>query len=158
MTCRLIDILKLVTMLLYTYIMMQVDPSQCQWFFNYMLLLCWWWYNLSRYFIILKIAFINNHCVKSVQIQSFFWTVFSRIQYEQEKTRTRKKSVFGHFLRSTTFCTWRSILLFSSHSLLLPMTFLLVGTIIFTPTFCTTNSSATTFLYFELFSSILVSL
>ena len=33
------------------------------------------------------------HCVKSVQIWSFFWSVFSCI-------RTRKKSVFGHFSRS----------------------------------------------------------
>ena len=35
----------------------------------------------------------NVHFVKCVQIQSFFWSVFSRI-------RTRKNSVFGHFSRS----------------------------------------------------------
>ena len=34
-----------------------------------------------------------HHCVKNVQIQSFFWSVFSR-------TRTRKNSVFGHFSHS----------------------------------------------------------
>ena len=34
-----------------------------------------------------------NHCVKSVQIWSVFWSVFVCI-------RTRKDSVFGHFLRS----------------------------------------------------------
>ena len=33
------------------------------------------------------------HCVKSVQIRSFFWSVLSC-------TRTRKNSVFGHFSRS----------------------------------------------------------
>ena len=33
------------------------------------------------------------HCVKSVQIRSYFWSVFSCI-------RTRNNSVFGHFLRS----------------------------------------------------------
>ena len=32
------------------------------------------------------------HCMKSVQIRSFFWSVFSCI-------RTRKNSVFGHFSR-----------------------------------------------------------
>ena len=32
-------------------------------------------------------------CVKSVQIRSFFWSIFSRIW-------TRKNSVFGHFSRS----------------------------------------------------------
>ena len=40
------------------------------------------------------------HCVKSVQILSFFWSVFSRIQSECGKIRTRKKSVFGHVLHS----------------------------------------------------------
>ena len=33
------------------------------------------------------------HCVKSVQIRSFFWS-------ECRKIQTRKNSVFGHFLRS----------------------------------------------------------
>ena len=40
------------------------------------------------------------HCVKSVQIRSFFWSVFSCIWTEYKKLRTRKKSVFGHFSRS----------------------------------------------------------
>ena len=40
------------------------------------------------------------HCVKSVQIRSFFWSVFSIIQSECGKIRTRKTSVFGHFSRS----------------------------------------------------------
>ena len=55
------------------------------------------------------------HCVKSVQIRSYFWSVFSgirieyrdlvnlRIQSEYRKIRTRNNSVFGHFSRSTRF-------------------------------------------------------
>ena len=39
------------------------------------------------------------HWVKSFQIRSFFWSVFSCIQSEYRKIRTWKKSVFGHFLR-----------------------------------------------------------
>ena len=35
--------------------------------------------------------------MKSVQIRSFFWSVFSCIQSEYGKIRTRKNSVFGHF-------------------------------------------------------------
>ena len=40
------------------------------------------------------------NCVKSVQIQSYFWSVFSCIQFEYRKTRTTNNSVVGHFLRS----------------------------------------------------------
>ena len=40
------------------------------------------------------------NCVKSVQIQSFFWSVFPCIRTEYRKIRTRKSSVFGHFSRS----------------------------------------------------------
>ena len=36
----------------------------------------------------------NKHCVKSAQIRSFFWSVFSRIRTEYGKLRTRKNSVF----------------------------------------------------------------
>ena len=65
----------------------------------------------------------NYHCVKSVQIRSFFWSVFCCIQFsrirpeygkirsvspysvrcgkiEYMKIRTIKNSVFGHFSRS----------------------------------------------------------
>ena len=38
-------------------------------------------------------AKFNRHCVKSVQIRSFFWSVLSCI-------RTRKNSIFGHSSRS----------------------------------------------------------
>ena len=40
------------------------------------------------------------HCVKNVQIQSFFWSVFSCIRTEYRKIRTRRKSVFEHFSHS----------------------------------------------------------
>ena len=36
------------------------------------------------------------HCAKSVQIRSYFWSVFSCIQTEYRKTRTRNNYVFGH--------------------------------------------------------------
>ena len=38
--------------------------------------------------------------MKSIQIRSFFWSVFSRIQSECAKIQTRKNSVFGYFSRS----------------------------------------------------------
>ena len=41
-----------------------------------------------------------RHCVKSVQIRSFFWSVFSCIQNKYRKIRTKKNSVFGHLSRS----------------------------------------------------------
>ena len=44
--------------------------------------------------------FFEIHCVKSVQIWSFLWSVFSCIQSEYRKMRTRKNSEFGHFSRS----------------------------------------------------------
>ena len=55
----------------------------------------------------------NSYCVKSVQIRSYFWSVFSciqtkygeiwstpYIQSKYRKKRTRNNSVFGHFSRS----------------------------------------------------------
>ena len=44
----------------------------------------------------------RNHCLKSAQIRSFFWSVFSCIRTEFRKIRTRKNYVFGHFSRSET--------------------------------------------------------
>ena len=54
-----------------------------------------------------------SHCVKSVHIRSFFWSVFSRIQTEYKEilgisphlvrmreNTDQKNSVFGHFSRS----------------------------------------------------------
>ena len=59
------------------------------------------------------LRFLIDHCLKSVQIQRFFWSVFSyirtefedlrsylRIQCEYWKIRTRKNSLFGYFSRS----------------------------------------------------------
>ena len=39
------------------------------------------------------------HCVKSIQIWNFFWSLFSCIQSEYRKIPTRS-SAFGHFSRS----------------------------------------------------------
>ena len=60
-----------------------------------------------------SIILSHYHCVKSIQIRIFFWSVFPvfglnaenygvnlRIQCEYRKTRTRKNAVFGHFSRS----------------------------------------------------------
>ena len=44
--------------------------------------------------------FENAHCVKSVQIWSFCWSVLSCIRTEYRKIRTSKNSVFGHLSRS----------------------------------------------------------
>ena len=52
-----------------------------------------------------------THCVKNVQIRSFFWSVFSRFRTEDVKIRTRKNSVSGHFSHSDNlrknFHSWR---------------------------------------------------
>ena len=50
----------------------------------------------------------NYHCVKSVQIRSFFWSVFSRIRTEYGEM-TRKYSVFGHFSHSVLFFVFKFI-------------------------------------------------
>ena len=42
----------------------------------------------------------ENHCVKSVQIRSYFGSVFFCIGTEYRKILTRYNSVFGHFSRS----------------------------------------------------------
>ena len=51
---------------------------------------------------LINMTMIKYHCVKCVQIRSFFWSVFSRIQSECGKIRTRKNFVFGHFSRSVS--------------------------------------------------------
>ena len=68
----------------------------------------------------------NIHCVKSVQIVSFFWSVFSRIRTENgdfrskspysvpiREVRTRKNSVFGRFSRSDH--SWGNFSFFRSY-------------------------------------------
>ena len=42
----------------------------------------------------------SKRCAKSAQIRSYFWSVFSCIQSEYRKIRTRNNSVFGYFSRS----------------------------------------------------------
>ena len=45
-------------------------------------------------------------CVKSVQIRSFFWSVFSCIRTVYRKMRTRKNSVYGHFSPNESISSW----------------------------------------------------
>ena len=47
-----------------------------------------------------EIVCLQSHCMKSVQICSYFWSVFSCIQSEYRKLRTRNKSLVGHFSRN----------------------------------------------------------
>ena len=54
--------------------------------------------------------FLNTHCVKTVQIRSFFWSLFSCIQSKYRKVWTRKNSVFEHFSRSDPYHSWALIL------------------------------------------------
>ena len=68
----------------------------------------------------LTFAWLNSFCIypclKIIQIRSFFWSLFSRIQteygeilrisgiqFECGKIQIRKNSVFGHFSRSVCF-------------------------------------------------------
>ena len=46
-----------------------------------------------------ELILFRRHCVKSIQIRSFFWSVYFCIQSEYRKIRTRNNSVFGHFSR-----------------------------------------------------------
>ena len=58
-------------------------------------------------------SFCNTYCVKSVQMRSFFWSVFSYIWTEHRKVRTRRNSVFGHFSRTVLAGGGPSTLFFS---------------------------------------------
>ena len=46
-----------------------------------------------------------RHCMKSVQVRSYFWSVFSCIRTKYRKIRTRKNSVFAQFSRSDSCLT-----------------------------------------------------
>ena len=50
--------------------------------------------------LFLMIIFKTRYCVKSVQLRSYFWSVFSCIQSGYRKIQTRNNSVVGHFSRS----------------------------------------------------------
>ena len=45
-------------------------------------------------------SFENRHCMKIIQIRSYFWSVFSFIQSQYREIRTRNNSALVHFLRS----------------------------------------------------------
>ena len=51
------------------------------------------------------------HCVKSVLIRSYFWSLLSCIQFEYRKIRTRNNSIFGHFSRNDIVWYWRTYLI-----------------------------------------------
>ena len=86
--------------------------SYITWTCNFRLGLVWSLIIMDPFFL----TFNKSHCVKSVQIQSFFWSVFSRIRTEYVylrskspysarilKIRFRKNSVFEHFSRGVAF-------------------------------------------------------
>ena len=54
-----------------------------------------WWYNINE-----KVGSQWNHCVKSVQIQSYFWSVFSCIRTEYGDLRS--KSPYSVRIRENT--------------------------------------------------------
>ena len=51
----------------------------------------------------LTYSIFSVYCIKSAQSRSFFWPVFSCIQSEYRKIRTRKSFVFGQFSRRGMF-------------------------------------------------------
>ena len=51
-----------------------------------------------------------NHCVKSVQIRIYFWSVFSCVRTEYRKIRTRNNPVFSHFSCSEVFSVFNLFL------------------------------------------------
>ena len=53
--------------------------------------------NKRHWFPLRLFATEHNHCVKSVQIWSFFWPVNLRIQSEYRKMRTRKDPYLDTF-------------------------------------------------------------
>ena len=54
----------------------------------------------------------HPHCVKSVQIRSFLWFVFSCIYSKYRKVHTGKISVFGHFSGSALLTHFSPVLHF----------------------------------------------
>ena len=48
----------------------------------------------------ISLTISETQCAKSVQIRSFFYSIFSRIQLKCGKIQTRKNFVFAHFSRS----------------------------------------------------------
>ena len=60
---------------------------------------------ITKYYILVFAAvhYCYEHCVKSVQIRSYLWSIFSWIQSKFRKIGTRNNSVFGHFSRSGSY-------------------------------------------------------
>ena len=56
--------------------------------------------DIKEHKLIMPLVVTLKHSVKSVQIRSFFWAVFSCIRTEYRKIQTTKNSIFGHFSRS----------------------------------------------------------
>ena len=65
----------------------------------------WSFFNIMYQWVNLFLSVLPfiSHCVKSVQIRSFFWSVFFCIRTEYRKIRIRNNSVFEHFSRSVSF-------------------------------------------------------
>ena len=78
----------------HVYISQKIDLDSCFIILRY----------CSLYFVSINFIAFIIHCVKTVQIRSFFWSVFC-IQFKHGKKRTRKNSVFGHFSHSV-FISW----------------------------------------------------
>ena len=53
--------------------------------------------------LVSPLSHCKTPCAKSFQIWSYFWSVFSYIQFEYGKIETRNNSLFGYFSRSTYF-------------------------------------------------------
>ena len=90
--------------------LMNVDDQRCFDVDTMLMCLLFWTFYSKRYKAnesLLGFIAKNNyddscttHCVKRVQIKSFFRSVFSCIQSDYRKMRNRKNSVSGHFPRS----------------------------------------------------------
>ena len=77
----------------------------------------WSFLNIIFYFFIFHYLPINKHCVKSVQIRSFLWSLFSRIWTEYEEIRSispysvrirktadqKKLRIWTHFTQCSLF-------------------------------------------------------
>ena len=63
---------------------------------------CSWTYYVAIIYIIMnkRKSKTDAHCVKRVQIHSYFWFIFFCIWTEYRKIQTRNNSIFGQFSRS----------------------------------------------------------
>ena len=61
-------------------------------------------FSIMRFYSSKKKIITVKQCVKSVQVWSFFWSIFSCIQSGYRKIRTRENPVFGYFSCSEKTC------------------------------------------------------